>query len=160
MRKLLLAATAALVGLLAGCAQPNINPTVYDGSGAMQQMSVQYATVEQVNAVAVTGTGASTGGSAGMVLGALAGSLLGQGRGSTAMAIVGGIAGAIGGSHVGASMTQRTAQQIVYRIDNGPGQGQTRALVQGADPSNPIQPGCKVMVVMQGYTAARLVRVN
>jgi len=156
MRSIFLVGILAVVTMLAGCAQPNINPTVYGSPQAMNQMPVQYATVLQINPVTVQGTGQTTGGGAGMVLGGLAGSALGGGREHAALAIIGAIAGSIAGTHVGQSVTNRTGEQIVYRLDNG----QVRALVQGIDPGDPLVPGCRAMVVMQGYTAARLVRVN
>ncbi len=156
MRSFVMVGIFAVVAMLAGCAQPNINPTVYDTPQAMNQMPVQYATVLQINPVTVQGTGQATGGATGMLLGGIAGSALGNGRGSAVLAIVGAIAGSIAGSHVGQSVTNRTGEQIVYRLDNG----QVRALVQGVDAGDPLTPGCRVMVVMQGYTAARLVRVN
>jgi outer membrane lipoprotein SlyB len=155
MKKLVLAAFAAITALLTGCAQlPPASPLAYGVSQAQQVQQVQLGTVLAVLRVSIQPNSSGLGGIGGMAAGGFLGHQIGGGRGQTAATVLGAIAGAIAGNRAENAATQSPGVQVTVRLDTG----SVIAVTQAAD--LPLSVGERVQVVGGGWgQAARIMPI-
>jgi len=144
-RWLALAAVAASLAVLAGCAHQSASSSVYTYGQAQREQIVRLGTVESVRNVVIqndrtSGAGAVAGGA----LGGVAGSAIGGGRGQVLAAIGGGLLGMMAGDAVEHQMGKSAGLEITVRLDNG----ETRVIAQEADV--PLSVGQRVRVISGG----------
>jgi len=144
-RWMAIAAIAASVSVLAGCAHQSASSSVYTYGQAQREQIIRLGTVEAVRQVVIQNDRSSGAGAlAGGALGGVAGSAIGGGRGQVLAAIGGGILGALAGDTVEHRMAQKTGLEITVRLDNG----ETRVIAQEADVSLGV--GQRVRVISGG----------
>ena len=115
----LLAAGAAAVTLLAGCATSQSGSS-YTPHQAQHEMTVRMGVVESVRQVTISGTKTGTGQMAGTVVGGIAGSNVGGGnRGSAVGTILGAVGGAVAGHAIEEAATKKNGLEITVKYDNG-----------------------------------------
>ena len=128
-KTLMLVLFLALVsGLLTACVSSR-SAQVYSRDQALQEMRVNYGTVQSVRPVQIEGTQSGIGAVAGGVTGCVLGSMVGGGRGQ----VLGAVVGALGGAAVGAvaeeGVTKKNALEITVELDTG----EILSVVQEAD---------------------------
>lgn len=144
-RWLALAAVAASLTVLAGCAHQSASSSVYTYGQAQREQIVRLGTVEAVrNVVIQNEKGSGAGALAGGALGGVAGSSIGGGRGQILAAIGGGLLGAMAGDAVEHNMGKSAGLEITVRLDNG----ETRVIAQEADVALGV--GQRVRVISGG----------
>ena len=124
-----IAALAASLTLLAGCAGPSKSGSTYTDAETRAPMTVSTGTIQALRSVALERnrpTGAGT--AAGAVIGGVAGSSIGGGRGSIIGSVAGAVAGGVAGSYAEKGMSDRPAWEMTIRTDDG----RTLAIVQEA----------------------------
>ena len=146
MKKIFMAAFAAIAALLTGCAQlPPASPLAYGVGQAQQIQRVQLGTVLAVLRVSIQPNSSGLGGIGGMAAGGFLGNQIGGGRGQTAATVIGAIAGAIAGNRVENAAMQGQGVQVTVRLDTGG----VIAVTQAAD--MPISVGERVQVIGGGW---------
>ena len=125
MNRSILLASAAALGILAGCASSK-SGDVYSRDEAQREQTVRLATVESVRPVKIEGTRTPIGAVAGGAVGGIAGSGVGQGRGSDIAAVLGALGGGIAGQALEEGATRKNGVEITVRLENG----ELRAVVQ------------------------------
>jgi len=144
---LMMASALAIVGVLAGCANPNASSRVYTFDQTQRAQTVVLADVTGVRPVMIQASAPSGfGAAAGGILGAVAGNSVGGGSGRRLTTVGGGIGGAMAGNAMENASSRRQGLEITLRLDNG----QTRVIVQEADV--PIFVGQRVQVITHGNT--------
>jgi len=136
--------------LLSACASQS--GTVYTRQQAQMAHSVEYGTVQRIEAVTLQGTRTGLGTIGGGGAGGVLGSTLGGGKGSALMAIGGAVAGAVGGTVAEEKLTTKPAIEIEVLLDSGEirlvvqeagdetfAVGDRVRVVQGADGSNRVR---------------------
>jgi outer membrane lipoprotein SlyB len=118
----------ASTGLLASCASSR-SAQVYSRDQAMQEMRVNYGTVQSVRAVQLEGTKSGIGAVGGGVTGGVLGSMVGGGRGQVLGAVVGALGGAAVGAMAEEGVTRKNALEITVELDSG----EIVSVVQEAD---------------------------
>ena len=129
-RFLAVAALAASLSVLAGCAHDSASSSVYTYGQAQREQIVRLGTVEAVRAVTIqhdktNGVGALAGGA----LGGVAASSIGGGTGRVLATIGGGILGMLAGDAVEHQVGKSQGLEITVRLDNG----ETRVIAQEDD---------------------------
>lgn len=99
----------------------------YAENEALQPMSVEYGTVENVQPVTIQATPTGVGPLAGAVIGGAAGNSIGGGNGEIISTIGGAILGGLVGAAAENSAARQNGQQITIRMDDG----RLLAVVQG-----------------------------
>ena len=138
-----LAACAAVVALLAGCATSS--PDVISRNDAQRMSTVTDATVLSVRPVVVDGTQSGAGATAGGVVGGIAGASVGGRRESMVVGVLGAVAGAVIGNTIERFGTREEAVEILIQMSNG----ERRAIVQAKGTEN-IQAGDAVILINTG----------
>jgi outer membrane lipoprotein SlyB len=118
----------ASTGLLTSCASSR-SAQVYSRDQAMQEMRVNYGTVQSVRAVQIEGTKSGVGAVGGGVTGGVLGSMVGGGRGQVLGAVVGALGGAAAGAMLEEGVTKKNALEITVELDTG----EILSVVQEAD---------------------------
>lgn len=157
MKKLALAATAALMSFVSVCASADFwgdNPIQsYERSGssyargeALRSGDALEATVVAVRRVQLeaSSTADTTGKAVGGALGALAGSKMGKGKGQYAGAILGGLVGVVAGQGVARNVSESEAAEVIIRFPDG----RTKFVVQ--EDGGSFRPGDRVYVLVSG----------
>jgi outer membrane lipoprotein SlyB len=147
------AVVLGVIAALGGCAS-SYKPSVYQSGQVMTQMRVKLATVTGVRDVEIANPESGAGRSAGTVAGAVAGANPNAGRGGIVGGVAGAVVGGVAGALVDKAVNSRRGIEILYQLDTG----ETLALVQEADPENPIAVGDRVRI-LEGTFSARAVRV-
>ena len=151
MKKMCIAAFAAIVALLSGCATqpmpglPTASAYGYQQQQAQQTQQVQLGTVLALVPVRIQPAASGLGQIGGLAAGGFLGHQIGNGNGRTAATVIGAIAGAIVGNRAEASMTQSGGEQVTVRLQGG----QVIAVTQAADVSLAV--GEQVQVVGGGW---------
>lgn len=141
-RWLALAAVAASLATLAGCAHQSASGATYTYGQAQREQIVRLGTVQAVRNVVIqkdrsTGAGVLAGGA----LGGVAGSGIGGGRGQILATIGGGLLGAMAGEAAEHQLGKSAGLEITVLLDNG----ETRVVAQEADV--PISVGQRVRLI-------------
>ncbi len=145
--QLSLAAVAASVVVLAGCATPSQSGGAYSQSQARREMTVRLGVVESVRPVRIEGNRDTPAGTiAGGAIGAAVGGNVGGGRGQSLGAIVGAVAGVVAGNAIERSVTEKNGIEITVKLEGG----QLIAITQEADEQ--FSPGERVRVLSGGGT--------
>ncbi len=118
----------ASAGLLTSCVSSR-SAQVYSRDQAMQEMRVNYGTVQSVRAVQIEGTQSGVGAVGGGVTGGVLGSMVGGGRGQVLGAVVGALGGAAAGAMLEEGVTKKNALEITVELDTG----ESLSVVQEAD---------------------------
>ena len=155
------AIAAALTLALAGCASlpPGLNatqpysPTVYAPAGAQTVQQVRTGTIIALQPVQIraSGTESQTGAGLGALAGGLLGHSVGGGNGRTLATVAGAIAGGVGGDVAAQHVYEQPGMQITVRLTGGYSNGQTIAVTQAVDPTQPLAVGEAVEVVGDGW---------
>jgi len=136
-------------GLLTSCVSSR-SAQVYSRDQALQEMRVNYGTVQSVRSVQMEGTQSGVGAVAGGVTGGVLGSMVGGGRGQ----VLGAVVGALGGAGVGAlaeeGVTKKNALEITVELDTG----EVLSVVQEADLQ--FSPGERVRVLRANDGTSRV----
>lgn len=114
---------------VSGCASSRAG-NVYSRDEARTAQTVQWGTVQALNAVKLEGTKSNVGTATGAVLGGVAGSSVGGGRGSIAAGVLGAVVGGVAGSAAEEGLTRKEGVEVTVKLDNG----NTIAVVQEATP--------------------------
>lgn len=114
--------------LLTSCVSSR-SAQVYSRDQAMQEMRVNYGTVQSVRAVQIEGTQSGVGAVGGGVTGGVLGSMVGGGRGQVLGAVVGALGGAAAGAMLEEGVTKKNALEITVELDSG----EILSVVQEAD---------------------------
>jgi outer membrane lipoprotein SlyB len=146
MRLIVLAAAAAAVTVISGCA-PSMSGGAYTRDQARREQSVRLGVVESVREVQIEGTRSGIGPAAGAVVGGIAGSTIGQGRGSAVGAVLGGVAGGVAGQAAEEVGTRKAGLEITVKLDGG----KLVAITQEADEA--FRPGERVRIISDGTTS-------
>jgi outer membrane lipoprotein SlyB len=136
-------------GLATSCVSSR-SAQVYSRDQALQEMRVNYGTVQSVRAVQIEGTKSGIGAVGGGVTGGVLGSMVGGGRGR----VLGAVVGALGGAAVGAvaeeGLTKKNALEITVELDTG----EILSVVQEADLQ--FSPGERVRVLRANDGTSRV----
>ena len=116
------------VSLLTSCVSSR-SAQVYSRDQAMQEMRVNYGTVQSVRNVQIEGTQSGIGAVGGGVTGGVLGSMVGGGRGQVLGAVVGALGGAAAGAMLEEGVTKKNALEITVELDSG----EILSVVQEAD---------------------------
>jgi len=122
----------------------------YTVAEAQRAYYVDYGNVQSVRMVELhsedsnVGTGIGVGAVAGGITGAVIGGLIGGSTGATIGLATGAVAGGAAGGAIGHNTGHQTGLEITVRLDNG----QTVAVVQGADVN--FYPGQRVQLITGG----------
>lgn len=139
----------AVSGLATSCVSSR-SAQVYSRDQALQEMRVNYGTVQSVRAVQIEGTKSGIGAVGGGVTGGVLGSMVGGGRGR----VLGAVVGALGGAAVGAvaeeGLTKKNAYEITVELDTG----EILSVVQEADLQ--FSPGERVRVLRANDGTSRV----
>jgi len=131
-RLIAVAAVAASMAILAGCANKSASSSVYTFGQAQQEQIVRTGTVVAVRAVTIQDDKSSGAGMlAGGALGGVAGNAVGGGSGRAIATVGGAILGGLLGNTVENQVNRRQGLEITVRLDNG----ETRVVAQEADVS-------------------------
>jgi outer membrane lipoprotein SlyB len=139
--------------MIAGCPASK-SGSVYSREQARQTQYVETGRVVEVREVLLEGTKSDVGSLGGAAIGGIAGSNIGGGRGAAIATILGAIAGGVAGAMVEEGVTQKTALEIVVRLDSG----RTIAVVQTEDEIT-FQPNEPVRVLI-GAEATRVTKIT
>jgi outer membrane lipoprotein SlyB len=149
-KTLMLVLFLALVSGLATSCVSSRSAQVYSRDQALQEMRVNYGTVQSVRSVQMEGTQSGVGAVAGGVTGGVLGSMVGGGRGQ----VLGAVVGALGGAAVGAvaeeGVTKKNALEITVELDTG----EILSVVQEADLQ--FSPGERVRVLRANDGTSRV----
>ncbi len=118
----------AAASLLTSCVSSR-SAQVYSRDQAMQEMRVNYGTVQSVRPVQIEGTQSGVGAVGGGVTGGVLGSMVGGGRGQVLGAVVGALGGAAAGAMLEEGVTKKNALEITVELDSG----EILSVVQEAD---------------------------
>ncbi len=136
--------------VLAGCAASN-SSDVYSREQARRAYTVYDATIVEMRVVEIEGQSTRVGTLGGAWIGSAAGRTAGGGRGSRVAGAIGGVAGAVIGRGAERELTADDGLEIILELDNG----ETVAVVQGADVAFDI--GERVRV-LRDRSSARVVK--
>src|SRR5918992_2390679 len=140
-------AAAALVTVVAGCANPGLGGGAYSREQARREQTVRMGVVESVREVKLEGTRSGIGAGAGTIAGGVAGSSIGHGRGAALGAIAGAVVGGIAGQAAEQGFTAKRGVEVTVKLDNG----QMVAITQEADET--FRPGDRVRILSDGATS-------
>lgn len=146
MSEIIKRAVPVVVLLLGACASSN-SPDVYSSAQARRAYTVYDATVVEMRVVEIEGQSTRVGTLGGAWIGSAAARSAGDGRGSRVLGAVGGVAGAIIGRGAEQELTADDGLEIILELDNG----ETVAVVQGADVT--FAAGERVRVLRDGGSA-------
>lgn len=142
-----IAAAAAVMLTVGGCATQQRSASVYKAGEAQREQAVRMATVEGVREVTLDRGQTGVGTGAGAVIGGVTGSSVGRGRGSVVGAVAGAVVGGVIGQALENTASKVPAVEITVRLDNG----DLRAIVQETD-GQQFKPGDRVRLLSQGGT--------
>ncbi len=135
--------------LLTSCVSSR-SAQVYSRDQAMQEMRVNYGTVQSVRNVQLEGTQSGIGAVGGGVTGGVLGSMVGGGRGQVLGAVVGALGGAAAGAMLEEGVTKKDALEITVELDSG----EILSVVQEADLQ--FSPGERVRVLRANDGTSRV----
>ena len=142
-----LAAAAAFLTVLSGCASPGLGSGSYSREQARREQTVRMGHVESVREVKLEGTRSGVGPGVGAVAGGVAGSSVGSGRGAVLGTVAGALIGGLAGQAAEQGITAKRGVEVTVKLDNG----QMVAIMQEADET--FRPGDRVRILSDGATS-------